>query len=103
VINRTQKTSSRQRLAGDSAAAEALALQALAWLAGEPEELGAFLAQTGMDGPQLRAAAGAPELLAGVLDYLLGDETRLLAFCTAAECDPALPARLRRLLPGAVE
>ncbi len=84
----------------DRDAAEALALQGLAWLAGNAEELGAFLAQAGMDASQLQRSAGSPEVLAGVMDYLLADETRLLAFCAAAECDPALPARARLPLPG---
>lgn len=106
MINRPQKPKSPQGIVHTQPrqdAAEALALQGLAWLAGDPDELGAFLSYSGMDGTQLRSSAGSPEVLAGVLDYLLADETRLLAFCAAAECDPSLPARLRPALPGSGE
>lgn len=82
-------------------AAEALALKALAWLVADPDGLARFLAETGLDGAGLRAAAARPETLAGVLDHLLADEARLVAFCAEAGIDPALPARARRLLPGA--
>ncbi len=82
-------------------AAEALALKALAWLAADPDGLARFLAETGLDGAGLRAAAALPETLAGVLDHLLADEARLVAFCSETGIDPALPARARRLLPGA--
>lgn len=87
----------------DRDAAEALALQGLAWLARNPDELGAFLGQAGIDASQLKRSAGAPEVLAGVMDHLLADETRLLAFCADVECDPALPAKARALLPGGGE
>jgi hypothetical protein len=81
-------------------AAETLALQALAHVAADPAALNRLLSLTGMEPDQLRARAADPAVLAGVLDYLLGNEADLLAFCAAAGIDPALPARARRLLPG---
>lgn len=80
--------------------AETLALQGLAWLAGDADLLAEFMAATGVDAPRLRTNATNPEFLAAVLDFLLGDEARLLKFCADAEVDPATPARVRRLLPG---
>ncbi len=50
--------------------AEVLAIQALSFLAGEPEELGRFLALVGIGPGSLRAAAADPRFLAGVLEVL---------------------------------
>lgn len=82
------------------AAAEIIALQALAFLAGDPERLGVFLAATGLGPQDLRQGARDPALLAGVLDHLLGDETTLLEFCAVADVAAGAPARARALLPG---
>lgn len=81
-------------------AAETLALQALGHIAADPAALDRLLALTGLEPEQLRSRAADPAVLAGVLDYLLGSEADLLAFCSAAGIDPALPAKARRLLPG---
>ena len=58
-----------------------LAIQALAFIAEDPERMGAFLAR---DRHRARArsasAAGSPDFLAGVLEHMLGDEGLLLAF-----------------------
>ena len=82
-------------------AAEALALRALAFLAGDRERLGRFLALSGFGPAELRAHATDPALLGGVLDHLLGDERLLRAFAEACELPPEAAARARRLLPGA--
>jgi DNA polymerase IV len=54
--------------------AEAIAISALSFIASDPERLDRFLAVTGLDPAALRAAAGAPGFLSGVLDYLCSDE-----------------------------
>ena len=64
------------------------------------ERAGTLQELTGIEPSQLRARAADPTVLAGVLDYLLGNEADLLAFCSAVGIDPAQPARARRLLPG---
>jgi hypothetical protein len=81
--------------------AETLALQALAWLASDPDRLGGFMALTGLGPTDLRASAADPQFLAGVLDHLLGDETALTAFADWAGIEPTAPAIARRALPGA--
>src|SRR5271156_1771712 len=81
-------------------AAETLGLQALGHIAADPAALDRLLALTGLEPAELQSRAGDPAVLAGVLDYLLNNETDLLAFCSAAGVDPTLPARARRLLPG---
>jgi len=80
--------------------AETIALQALAFLAADDEALGGFVHFTGLGIGELRSAASNPEILAGVLDYVLQDEAMLLAFCAAAEIRPDEPARARAYLPG---
>jgi hypothetical protein len=83
--------------------AELLAIQALGHIAAEEELLYAFLGMTGLSPDELRGRAADPEILGGVLDFLLMDEARVLAFCGAAGIPPDRPARARRLLPGGEE
>jgi hypothetical protein len=86
------------RATGSREAAEALAIQALSFLAEEPERLGAFLAASGIAPDAVRDAARAPGFLTGVLDHMLGDEPLLVAFADSAGLDPASIARARRAL-----
>jgi Protein of unknown function (DUF3572) len=79
-------------------AAETLAVQALAFIAEQPEQIARFLAETGIGPDQIRAAARQPDFLAGVLDHMLGDEALLIAFADSAGIDPAAVVRLRNLL-----
>ncbi len=81
-------------------AAETLGLQALAWLAGRPEDAGQFLAMTGASADELRSRATDPEFLGFVLDFLMSDEAMLLAFCEETNLAPDRPARARAALPG---
>lgn len=81
--------------------AEILALEALAWLAGEPDAIDRFLKLSGLDVAELRAAAGTRGMAAAVLDFLLADEKLLLRFCEAGDGLP--PGRIlaaRRALGG---
>ena len=81
-------------------AAEMLAIQALGFIAGEPERLDAFLAATGLTLERLRESATEPDFLAGVLEHMLADESLLLAFADSAAIDPAAVARARNALGG---
>jgi|HubBroStandDraft_6_1064221.scaffolds.fasta_scaffold310516_3 hypothetical protein len=69
-------------------AAETLALQALAYLAGSETDLMQFVQNSGIGADELRARAGQPDVLRAVLDFLLAEDERLLAFCTAMEIEP---------------
>jgi hypothetical protein len=69
-------------------AAEGLAIQALTFVAGEPERLERFLAVTGIWLAEIRLAAREPGFLAGVLEYLAADERLLTAFAAEAGVDP---------------
>jgi hypothetical protein len=81
-------------------AAEILAIQALSFIAEEPERLGGFLNATGLTPERLRESANAPDFLAGVLEHMLADESLLLAFADSAAIDPAAVARARNALGG---
>ncbi|MBX3508454.1 MAG: DUF3572 domain-containing protein [Parvibaculum sp.] len=80
--------------------AEMLAIKALGHIAADGDLLGDFLSLSGLSPDELRERAGEPEMLGGILDFMLADEARLLAFCEAAELRPELPARARLALPG---
>jgi hypothetical protein len=81
-------------------AAEMLAIQALAFVAEEPERLAGFLAGTGLTVERIRVAARQPDFLAGVLEHMLADESLLIAFADRAGIDPGDVARARNLLAG---
>jgi uncharacterized protein DUF3572 len=81
-------------------AAEMLAIQALAFIAEEPERLDRFFGLTGIELSQIRDAAHEPGFLAGVLEHMLADESLLIAFAERAGIDPAGIARARGALGG---
>ena len=80
--------------------AETLAVEALAFLAQEPDQLGRFLAASGMGPEMIRKAAADPGFLAGVLDFVAADEPLLLAFAQHAGIDPRTVERAHALLGG---
>jgi Protein of unknown function (DUF3572) len=78
--------------------AEIVAIQALNFIAGDPERLGLFLAETGIGPQNLRAAATDPRFLASVLDFVLRDDATVKAFAKAAELHPTHVAAAREVL-----
>ena len=80
--------------------AENLAIQALGFMAGEPERLGAFLAATGIGPDMIRKAAADPSFLAGVLDHVCGDEALLLAVADHAGIAPQEVEHAQAVLSG---
>ena len=68
--------------------AEETAAAILGWLANEPDMLGRFLALSGLQANQLRSAVDDPGFLAGMIDFLMGHEPTLLAFCEATDTKP---------------
>jgi Protein of unknown function (DUF3572) len=81
-------------------AAESIAIQALNYLATEPERLSRFLALSGLDPGSIRSAAAESGFLAGVLAHLVQDESLLVAFAAEAGVTPAEVDRARRVLAG---
>lgn len=80
-------------------AAEALAIRALGFIASDAALLPRFLAITGIEAKDIRAAARQPGFLAGVLQFLLAHEPTLIQFAEAAGIDAAEVARACRALP----
>jgi hypothetical protein len=81
--------------------AERLAIEALQFIAGEPDALARFLAASGLGPSTLRRAAADPAFLPGVLDFLLSDESLLVAFSMRAEVPPERIGQARRALATA--
>jgi hypothetical protein len=80
--------------------AEGLAIQALTFIAGDPERLGRFLAVTGIGPGEIRAVAHEPGFLAGVLEYMASDDRLISAFAAENNLDPADLDRSRMTLAG---
>ena len=67
---------------------EALAIEALTFLAQDSERLERFLTLTGIDPSTLRQVAGESNFFSSVLDHLLNDEALLLAFAAERRIQP---------------
>jgi len=78
--------------------AERIAILAMTFLSEDDEVLGQFLALTGWTPAALQSEAARPAFFSAVLEFLLNDETLLLAFSTNSGIRPALiPAAHRQL------
>ncbi len=81
--------------------AEAIAIEALVFVASDPELLPRFLALTGIEASAIREAAREPGFLAGVLQFILAHEPTLMQFSESSGIPPAnIGAALRRLPLG---
>ncbi|MGQ0484158.1 MAG: DUF3572 domain-containing protein [Hyphomicrobiales bacterium] len=80
--------------------AQVIALKILTFLASDSGRLGNFLAACGLGPAELKSSANNPHFLAGVVDYLLSDESLLLAFTENCGLDPRAIVGVRRFLPG---
>ena len=78
--------------------AEIVAVQALSFIAGEPERLGTFLAESGIGPETLRTAAADPRFLASVLDFVMRDDATVRAFADASKLHPTNIAAARQVL-----
>jgi len=81
-------------------AAEALAIQALTFIAADGERLGHFLAVTGIGPAEIRGAAREPQFLAGVVEFLVSDNRLAAQFATEAGYSPADLAKAHAVLGG---
>lgn len=80
--------------------AEQLAVEALAFLASDPELLPRFLALTGIEANQIRQAAREPGFLAGVLAFFLAHEPSLIQLSQTLDVAPATIQAAQRALPS---
>lgn len=83
-------------------AAQDIATQALLQLTRDPEQVGRFLAVSGIGPESIRSAAAEPGFLAGVLEFYMADEALLLSFCENAGIRPTMMAAARYALAGRV-
>ena len=81
--------------------AETIALRALTYVVEQDGLLQQLLAQSGMAPSYLQERLHDPDLLGGILDFLLSNETFLVAFCETEKLSPDKLARIRQALPGA--
>lgn len=81
--------------------AQVIALKILEFLASDRARLEDFRDITGMALAEIPGLADDPQFLAGVLDYLSGNQSLLLLFTEMEGLDPESVMRARRLLPGA--
>jgi hypothetical protein len=79
--------------------AEKIAIQGLAFIAGDPELLRRFLAITGIEAATIRASAREPGFLAGVLHFILAHEPTARRFVEETGIDPAAAMAASRTLP----
>jgi len=83
----------------DQGSAEQIAINALAFIAGDPELLRRFLAITGIEAANIRASAREPGFLAGVLQFILAHEPTVTRFAEETGVDPASIQIASRALP----
>lgn len=90
----------RQNKAVNGEKAAEIAVQALVFIAGQPERIDRFLSLTGVDPGDLRALAPQPAFQLAVLDHLASDEALLLAFVAQAGLAPETVGHAREALGG---
>lgn len=78
--------------------AEAIALQALGFLASDSARLMALLEATGSTPSDLRRMAETPATLQAILDHITRDESLLLVFASEAGLDPTRVTQAALLL-----
>jgi hypothetical protein len=78
--------------------AEIVAIQALSFIAGDPQRLGSFLAESGIGPETLRTAAADPHFLGSVLDFVLRDDATVKAFAEVSQLHPTNIAAARQVL-----
>jgi hypothetical protein len=83
--------------------AEIVAIQALSFVASDPERLGLFLAESGIGPETLRTAAANPHFLVSVLDFVMRDDATVKAFATASELHPTNISAARQALSDPAE
>ena len=80
--------------------AQEIATEALVHLTRDPEQVGRFLAASGIGPESIRLAAEEPGFLAGVLEFYMADEAMLLAYCENTGTRPTMIAAARFALDG---
>ncbi|MFQ6548698.1 DUF3572 domain-containing protein [Aestuariibius sp. 2305UL40-4] len=82
------------------AAAETIALEALAWIVSNDDLRDVFMGAGGVSESDLRQRIGDPDFQLAVLDFLLMDDRWITAFCDAQGHAYDVPMAARHHLPG---
>lgn len=77
---------------------EELAILAVNYIAIDEERLGRFLAHSGLDPAEIRAAADQPGFMLGVLDYVAGDERLVVDLAEHVGIRPEAVERARQAM-----
>jgi hypothetical protein len=91
----------KKRLQNPREVAEIVAVQALSFIAGDPERLGLFLAESGIGPETLRTAAADPRFLSSVLDFVMRDDATVQAFASVSQLHPTNIAAAHQALNDA--
>jgi hypothetical protein len=91
----------KKRLQNPREVAEIVAVQALSFIAGDPERLGLFLAESGIGPETLRTAAADPRFLSSVLDFVMRDDATVQAFASVSQFHPTNIAAAHQALNDA--
>lgn len=78
--------------------AEDITIQALGFMARDPEVLARFLTETGMGPAEMRTMVREKSFMAGVLDFFMADEPLLLNLAEHLDMDPEFIVRARLVL-----
>jgi hypothetical protein len=90
----------RPKVPVHTARTDDIALKYMVFLASQPEKLEAFCSQSGLTEADLRTRIGEPEFHGFLLDFLLQDESELLAFAAEQGFPPESILVARSKLPG---
>ncbi|MBS7545008.1 DUF3572 domain-containing protein [Ancylobacter oerskovii] len=82
-------------------AAQEVAIGVLGFMAGDPERIGSFLAESGLSPADLRQVAGSPAFHVALLDHLINRQDLLLDYAGAAKIDPGHVVAARDILAHA--
>ena len=80
--------------------AEVQALKVLGWLVSQDEWLGDFLASSGLSLGDLRERAQEAEFLSAMMEFILQDDSRVIAAAQELGIPPAAVATIHAALPG---
>ena len=80
--------------------AEQLAIDALLFIANDPELMPRFLNITGINASDIRQAAASNGFLAGVLQFILAHEPTLMSFAEQSGYPPQSIGEAINFLPG---
>ena len=78
--------------------AETIGVKAVEFLFAEPTRTERFVKLTGLKAGAVKRGLAEPEFLAGILDYLLADESLLFEFSTFAHMPVTMAQQARRAL-----